>query len=75
MNVWDQAKANLSDSTITTVLGGAILLVTALCDAGVIKLYLAPEVAGAWCAAVGKLAAYVGGPALMISRSPTTPPR
>jgi hypothetical protein len=75
MNLLEQAKANLTDSTITTILGGGILVLGVLCDAGVLKLYLDPVTSDAWCSAIGKLATYVGGPALMVSRSPTTPPR
>lgn len=75
MTTFQQILSNLTDSTLTTLLGGSLILLGVLCDSGVIGLYLAPTSEHAWCLAIGKLSTYLGGGALMISRSPTTPPR
>ncbi len=75
MSVIEQIKANLTDSPITAYVGLGILMAGILCESGVFALYLSPAAEHAWCSAAAKIAFYVGGAGLTVSRSPTSPPR
>lgn len=75
MTVVEQIAANVVDSKLTTYIGAGLIVMGVLCDSGVGALYLAPATEHAWCAVVAKLATYLGGAGLVVSRGPHVPPR
>jgi len=69
-----QIRANMADSKISTWIGIVLIVAGILCDAGVVAHYY-PDAAEVWCAAVSKMAIYIGGGTAIMSRGFLTPPR
>lgn len=67
----EQIWSNIRESKSTTIIGIVVIVATALCVTGVVKLYLSPETAEAWCAAFAMLS----GGTNIASRGFRTPPR